>query len=82
LKNGDSDINTGTFELMLEEYARPAKAGFGKNPYNADPKVRDPSATTRHRDLRRLSEWIRTKKHVEQLKKIEPPKDADEEPKT
>ena len=80
MKHGDSDISTGTFELMLEEYAKPAKKGYGRNPYDAEPKVRDPSATTRQADLRRLSEWIRTKKHVEQLKKSEPPKDSDKDP--
>jgi hypothetical protein len=80
LRNGDSTISTGTFELMLEEYAGPAKVGHGRNPYNATSNVRDPSCTTRQVDLRRLSEWIRTKKQVEQLKSSEPPKDTDEDP--
>ena len=80
MKHGDSDINTGTFELILEEYAGPAKKGYGRNPYDTVPNVRDPSSTARHADLRRLSEWIRTKKQVEQLKKSEPPKDSDEDP--
>jgi hypothetical protein len=74
LKKGDSTISTGTFELMLEEYAGAAKMGYGRNPYESAPKVRSPSKASRKADLRRLSEWIRTKKHVEELKK------ADEEP--
>ncbi len=68
-------MNTGTFELMLEEYASAAKTGYGKNPYEAAPSVGIPSKASRKADLRRLSEWIRTKKRVEQLKK------SDEEPK-
>jgi hypothetical protein len=73
LKHGDSTINTGTFELMLEEYAGAAKMGYGYNPYEI-PNLKNPSTASRKADLRRLSEWIRTKKHVEQLKK------SDEEP--
>ncbi len=69
MKQGDSTINTGTFELMLEEYAGAAKMGYGKNPYESVPAVRNPSTASRKADLRRLSEWIRTKKHVEELKK-------------
>jgi hypothetical protein len=71
LKQGDSNISTGTFELILEEYAGPAKKGYGRNPYDAVPKVNDASPTKRQPDLRRLSEWIRTRKHVEQLKDSE-----------
>ena len=74
MKHGDSTISTGTFELMLEEYAGAAKMGYGRNPYEAVPNVRNPSTAARKADLRRLSEWIRTKKHVEQLK------NSDEEP--
>ncbi|HEV7432815.1 MAG TPA: hypothetical protein VGN77_07210 [Steroidobacteraceae bacterium] len=74
MSGSDSTMSTGTFELILEEYAGPAKLGYGRNPYDAIPKVRDPSEATRQTDLRRLSEWIRTKKHVEELK------DSDEEP--
>jgi hypothetical protein len=80
LKYGDSTISTGTFELMLEEYAGPAKMGYGRNPYDTVPNVRDPSSTARYANLRRLSEWIRTKKQVEQLKYGERPKDSDEDP--
>ena len=71
MKQGDSTIDTGTFELMLEEYAGAAKAGYGQNPYEATPIKAIPSKASRKADLRRLSEWIRTKKHVEQLKKSE-----------
>ena len=71
MKQGDSTINTGTFELMLEEYAGAAKKGYGQNPYEAAPINAIPSKASRKADLRRLSEWIRTKKHVEQLKKSE-----------
>ena len=74
MSHNDSNMSTGTFELILEEYAGPAKMGYGRNPYNAAPKVQEPSGTARPKDLRRLSEWIRTKKHVEQLK------DSDEDP--
>jgi hypothetical protein len=74
VKQGDSTINTGTFELMLEEYAGAAKTGYGQNPYEAVPKARSPTTASRKADLRRLSEWIRTKKHVEQLK------NSDEDP--
>ncbi len=74
VKQGDSTISTGTFELMLEEYAGAAKTGYGKNPYESVPHVSNASKASRKADLRRLSEWIRTKKHVEQLK------NSDEEP--
>lgn len=57
-----------------------AKVGQGRNPYDAAPKAGESTSTTRRADLRRLSEWIRTKKHVETLKSSEPPKDPDEEP--
>jgi hypothetical protein len=78
LSHDDSTISTGTFEMILEEYAGSAKMGYGYNPYDAVPKVRDPAAaaSARYPDLRRLSEWIRTKKQVEQLKDSGP----DEQP--
>lgn len=74
MKHGDSTISTGTFELMLEEYAGAAKMGYGYNPYETVPNVRNLPTPSRKADLRRLSEWIRTKKHVEQLK------DSDQDP--
>jgi hypothetical protein len=60
---------TGTFELMLEEQAAPANAGYGYNPYDTFPNVRQPGVAQRQADLRRLSEWIRTKRQVAHLKK-------------
>ena len=68
MSNSDSTMSTGTFEMILEEYAGPAKKGYGYDPYATVPNVRDPSSTARHTDLRALSEWIRTRKQVEELK--------------
>ena len=65
----DSLEITGTFELALDEHARAAKVGHGYDPYETFPSVRRADSTARQADLRRLSEWIRTKKQVEQLKK-------------
>ncbi len=62
---------TGTFEIALEERAKPAKVGHGYNPYDTYPSVREPGSMARQKDLRRLSEWIRTQKHVKQLKDSE-----------
>jgi hypothetical protein len=67
-------MTTGTFEMMLEEYAGAAKVGYGYDPYATVPAAAPSATASRKADLRRLSEWIRTKKHVEQLKK------SDEEP--
>ncbi len=80
MSHNDSTGRTGTFELMLEEHAGPAKMGYGYNPYDTFPNVREPSSTARHTDLRRLSEWIRTKLHVEQLKNSGTESDKEEEP--
>ena len=63
-----STASTGRFEIMLEEHAAPAKAGNGYNPYDTFPNVRHPDMGQRQADLRRLSEWIRTKRQVAQLK--------------
>ncbi len=68
MSHRDSTERTGSFELILEEHAGAKKMGYGYNPYDTVPNLRDPSFTARHRDLRRLSEWIRTKNHVERLK--------------
>ena len=76
MSHRESTATTGTFELVLEEHAVPAKKGYGYDPYDTIPNVRHPSCTARHADLRRLSEWIRTKKQAEQLK------GSDEEPVT
>ena len=64
-----STASTGSFELMLEEQAVPAKAGGGYNPYDTFPNVRQAGVGQRQADLRRLSEWIRVKRQVSQLKK-------------
>jgi len=68
LKN-ESTASTGRFEIMLEEHAAPARAGFGYDPYDTFPNVRQPGLGQRQADLRRLSEWIRTKRQVAGLKK-------------
>jgi hypothetical protein len=67
----DSTARSGRFELMLEEQAPVAKSGGGYNPYDTFPNVREAGVTTRQADLRRLSEWIRLKRQVSQLKKPE-----------
>ena len=69
MRRRDSLEITGTFELALDEQARSAKVGHGYNPYDTYPSVRRDDSTARQADLRRLSEWIRTKKQVEELKK-------------
>ena len=69
MSHDGSTASTGSFELMLEEHAAPAKAGYGYNPYDTFPNVRQPGVGTRQADLRRLSEWIRTQRQVAQLKK-------------
>jgi hypothetical protein len=71
LSNSESTASTGTFELLLEEHAASAKMGYGCDPYDTFPNVRHPGSSARHTDLRRLSEWIRTRKQVEKLKKDE-----------
>ena len=67
----DSTAATGTFELMLEEQAVSAKSGGGFNPYDTFPNPRQGGLGQRQADLRRLSEWIRLKRQVSQLKKSE-----------
>ena len=69
MSNSKSTARTGSYELLLEERAAPAKTGYGYNPYDTFPNVRDAGSTARQADLRRLSEWIRTKRQVAQLKK-------------
>ena len=54
---------------MLEDRAVPAKAGYGYDPYDTLPNVRQPGVGQRQADLRRLSDWIRTQRQVAQLKK-------------
>ena len=69
MSSSDSTGSTGCFELMLEDQAAPAKAGYGYNPYDTIPNVRQPGMGQRQADLRRLSDWIRTQRQVAQLKK-------------
>ena len=71
MSHSESTASTGTFEIMLEDHAAPAKQGYGCNPYDTFPSVRHPGSTTRQTDLRRLSEWIRTRKQVEELKQAD-----------
>jgi hypothetical protein len=71
MKRRTSTAATGTFELMLEEHAIPAKVGGGYNPYDTFPNVRQTGVAARQADLRRLSEWIRLKRQVSQLKKTD-----------
>ncbi|MBS0387712.1 MAG: hypothetical protein JSR15_04455 [Proteobacteria bacterium] len=65
----DSTATTGAHELVLEEHAATAKSGGGYNPYDTFPNVRQSGLAQRQADLRRLSEWIRLKRQVAQLKK-------------
>ena len=71
MSSDNSTGSTGRFELMLEEQAAPAKAGYGYNPYDTIPNVRQPGMGQRQADLRRLSDWIRAQRQVAQLKKSE-----------
>jgi len=66
-----SGAATGTFELILEEEARAPKTFQGYNPYETQPGVRRPGSSERHADLRRLSEWIRLKRQVAQIKQTD-----------
>jgi hypothetical protein len=59
---------TGSFELAVVEHPSGAVAG-GYNPYDTFPSVRRAGGTQQHADLRRLSEWIRLKRQVAQIKK-------------
>ena len=73
-----STAATGRFEIMLEEHAASARAGNGYNPYDTFPNVRQPGLGQRQADLRRLSEWIRTKRQVVDLKKPEAAEEPEE----
>jgi hypothetical protein len=59
---------TGSFELAIVEHASAPVAG-GYNPYDTFPSVGRKNGTQEHADLRRLSEWIRLKRQVAQIKK-------------
>jgi len=67
-----SGAATGTFELILEDEARAPKTFQGYDPYETQPGVRRPGSSERHADLRRLSEWIRLKRQVAQIKQSDP----------
>ena len=66
--SGRSIAATGSFELSLEEPASAPVVG-GYNPYDTFPSVRPVGSAQQNADLRRLSEWIRLKRQVAQIKK-------------
>jgi hypothetical protein len=68
MRHRDSTADTGRFELILEEQAPVVKSGGGYDPYDTFPNVGQPGMAQRQADLRRLSEWIRLKRQVSQLK--------------
>lgn len=61
---------TGSFELAIVEHPSAPVAG-GYNPYDTFPSVRRAGSSRQHADLRQLSEWIRLKRQVAQIKKSE-----------
>ena len=61
---------TGSFELAIVEHPSAAIAG-GYNPYDTFPSVQRNGGAQQNADLRRLSEWIRLKRQVAQIKKAE-----------
>jgi hypothetical protein len=61
---------TGSFELAIVEHPSAPVAG-GYNPYDTFPSVRRNGGAQQNADLRRLSEWIRLKRQVAQIKKSE-----------
>ncbi len=69
MSSSESTASTGRFELILEEHAVPEKVGGGYDPYETFPGVRTPGSTTKQADLRRLSEWVRLRRQVSQLKR-------------
>jgi hypothetical protein len=69
MTRSESTASTGSFELTLEEPAVPAELGVGCDPYETWPSVQTPGSSARQADLRRLSEWIRLRRQVSQLKK-------------
>jgi hypothetical protein len=69
VNHSESTASTGTFELTLEEKAMSANSGDGYDPYETWPSVREPGSAAKQADLRRLSEWIRLRRQVSQLKR-------------
>ena len=61
---------TGSFELAIVDHPSAPVAG-GYNPYDTFPNVRRAGSSQQHADLRQLSEWIRLKRQVAQIKKTE-----------
>jgi hypothetical protein len=45
-----------------------SSSGAGCNPYDTIPNTSSTATFKRHKDLRELSEWIRMKRQVQQLK--------------
>ena len=68
--SGRATAATGSFELSLEEHPAAPVAG-GYNPYDTFPSVRPVGSAQQNADLRRLSEWIRLKRQVSQIKKTD-----------
>jgi hypothetical protein len=48
-----------------------SRNGSGYNPYDTFPNTSSTGAFARHKDLRQLSQWIRAKRQVEELKKVD-----------
>ena len=65
-----STAATGSFELAIVDHPSAPVAG-GYNPYDTFPSVRRAGSTRQHADLRQLSEWIRLKRQVAQIKKTD-----------
>ena len=68
--SGRAVAASGSFELSLEQPPSAPVAG-GYNPYDTFPSVRPVGSAQQNADLRRLSEWIRLKRQVAQIKKTD-----------
>ncbi len=68
--SGRAIAATGSFELSLEAHPTAPVAG-GYNPYDTFPSVRPVGSAQQNADLRRLSEWIRLKRQVAQIKQTD-----------
>jgi len=71
LPDDEEPLDEDTTErlLALAEDAKRKEEGTTFNPYDTYPSVSKPDSAQRNADLRKLSEWIRIKRQVEQLKK-------------
>ena len=76
----DANADDGSMELSLEDTlaqrmrggrVKPGKTAGGYNPYDTVPldKSKGKSKRAKPTDLRKLSEWIRITREIEQLKK-------------